>query len=361
MAQPYQVVDLFAGCGGITAGFHRTGRYRTIGAVEIDSAAATTYAENFGADIVYAGSIFDWAVTGDAALADVVVGGPPCQGFSNLGSKRLDDPRNQLWREYVRVLNDIQPRAFVIENVDRFLQSSEFALLENETRSGGLLEKYQLKSKVVNAANFGSAQIRRRAIVIGTKAGLEPIEIPVGTVPKAQWRTVRQALAGISPGIHPDARLMPSRTVEHHRGHVVPGWFQGRDLHVTRRYEDISLARFDSIPAGGNRFDLPDELKSPCWIKHTTGSGDVMGRLRWDQPSVTIRTEFFKPEKGRYLHPTENRAISHLEAARLQGFDDDFKWCGSKVQIARQSGTGVPVELAEGIARHLAESLDRQP
>ncbi len=85
-----------------------------------------------------------------------------------------------------------------------------------------------------------------------------------------------------------------------------------------------------------------------------------MGRLRWDRPSVTIRTEFFKPEKGRYLHPTEHRAITHLEAARLQGFDDTFRWCGSKVQIARQIGNAVPVELAEALGSYVAESLDER-
>jgi DNA (cytosine-5)-methyltransferase 1 len=83
-----------------------------------------------------------------------------------------------------------------------------------------------------------------------------------------------------------------------------------------------------------------------------------MGRLHWDRPSVTIRTEFFKPEKGRYLHPTEHRAITHLEAARLQGFPDTFRWCGSKLQIARQIGNAVPVELAAAIGKHVAESLD---
>jgi DNA (cytosine-5)-methyltransferase 1 len=87
---------------------------------------------------------------------------------------------------------------------------------------------------------------------------------------------------------------------------------------------------------------------------------DVMGRLRWDRPSVTIRTEFFKPEKGRYLHPSQHRALTHYEAMKLQGFGDDFKWCGSKLQIARQIGNAVPVELARAVGDHLANALDEQ-
>ena len=359
MAQTFQVVDLFAGSGGITAGFHRTKRFETVGAVELDLAAATTYAQNFGKGIVHPGSIVGWSPNDDAAFADVVVGGPPCQGFSNLGAKRLDDPRNQLWREYVRVLNEIRPKVFVIENVDRFLKSTEFAALRNETNSGGQLEKYRLRWALVNAAQYGAAQVRRRAIVIGTRIDLEPIEIPLPTVErKEDWRTVRTALAGLEESVHEENQFLPARAVTHHPGRPIPGWFNGLELHLTRNYQELSRSRFRKIPAGGNRFDLPDELKSPCWIKHTTGSGDVMGRLRWDQPSVTIRTEFFKPEKGRYLHPTEDRAITHLEAARLQGFDDEFQWCGSKTDIARQIGNAVPVELAEALARHLADGLE---
>ncbi|MFC4067012.1 DNA cytosine methyltransferase [Actinoplanes subglobosus] len=359
MAHTFQVVDLFAGCGGITDGFHRTGRYRTVGAVEIDLAAATTYAENFGSGIVHHGDIASWEISDAARKADVVVGGPPCQGFSNLGSKKLDDPRNQLWREYVRVLTEIRPRVFVIENVDRFLRSDEFRTLTQETERGGMLEDYALKFDIVNAANFGSAQMRRRAIAIGTIKDIEAIGIPEGKVPRDSWQTVFDRIGSLPSYVPESDQFLPSRTVSHHGAHV-PGAFSGLALHITREYRDTSRERFKWIPEGGNRFNLPDHLKSPCWVKHTSGSGDVMGRLRWERPSVTIRTEFFKPEKGRYLHPTEHRAITHLEAARLQGFSDEFKWCGSKVQIARQIGNAVPVELSQALAEHLASSLDKR-
>jgi DNA (cytosine-5)-methyltransferase 1 len=114
------------------------------------------------------------------------------------------------------------------------------------------------------------------------------------------------------------------------------------------------------IPEGGNRHALRGKwgevngskvpLSTDSWDKHNTGSGDVMGRMHADRPSVTIRTEFYKPEKGRYLHPTLSRPITHLEAALIQGFPEDFKWCGSKVEIGRQIGNAVPVGLARAIA-----------
>jgi DNA (cytosine-5)-methyltransferase 1 len=136
-----------------------------------------------------------------------------------------------------------------------------------------------------------------------------------------------------------------------------PGIFATTDLHLTRHYERRSLDRFAHIPPGGSRFDIPEHLLSPCWKNHKTGSGDVMGRLRWNAPSVTIRTEFHKPEKGRYLHPTEDRALTHHEAARIQGFRDDYKWIGWKTSIARQIGNAVPIPLAKAVARHLLKQF----
>jgi DNA (cytosine-5)-methyltransferase 1 len=119
------------------------------------------------------------------------------------------------------------------------------------------------------------------------------------------------------------------------------------------------MKRFHAIPEKGNRFDIPDDLLSECWTKHKTGSADVMGRLSWDKPSVTIRTEFFKPEKGRYLHPVEHRALTHLEAALIQGFPETHKWVGSKTAIARQIGNAVPIPLGRAIAAHLARAMAR--
>lgn len=355
--RPYRVVDLFAGCGGITEGFRRTGRYKAVAAVELDVAAASTYAENFGEDHIWQGSITDWLKDHPVPEADVVVGGPPCQGFSNLGAKRDDDPRNELWREYVRVLNLIKPKAFLIENVPRFLQSNEFAALEAET-DDGLLSDYVLEKKPLVAVDFGSSQVRRRGIVIGTRRDLvKPIEIPDPTVAVEDRKTVQLALLGVQRRVPADRRNLPKTKVEHF-GAAVPGAYTGHELHITRHYEPLSLERFKFIGPGENRFKLPDRLKSPCWLKHTTGAADVMGRLRWDKPSVTIRTEFFKPEKGRYLHPSEDRAITHREAALLQGFEDDFRWCGTKIEIARQIGNAVPVEFAEALGDHIAKALD---
>lgn len=353
--QKLRIIDLFAGCGGLTSGFAATERYTPVAAVEHDRAAASTYAANFGEDHVHWGKIEDW-VRGELPTADVVVGGPPCQGFSNLGKRSPLDPRNELWRHYVETLIKVEPKAFLIENVDRFSTSDQFQMLVQETQPGGSLEDYDIDARIVRATDFGAAQLRRRFIVIGTHRDLPKIEVPIGSVPRSEWKTVREALDGLSEDVDPSDRDLPSATTEHF-GRVIPGVFKSPDLHITRYYTNKSLERFGHIRVGGNRLDLPDHLKAPCWIGHDKGSLDVMGRMHWDRPSVTIRTEFFKPEKGRYLHPEQHRAITHHEAARLQGFRDEFQWCGTKLDIARQIGNAVPVELARGLATHIAEGL----
>ncbi|MET9023070.1 DNA cytosine methyltransferase [Actinopolymorpha sp. NPDC004070] len=344
------MIDLFAGCGGLTQGFTATGLFRPVAAVELDVHAAATYAQNFG-DHVHVGDIADW-VQASLPKAEVVVGGPPCQGFSALGRRNPADPRNAMWRHYVETLRRVQPALFVLENVPQFLRSSEFAQFDAETQRGGLLDRYALEPFVLNSANYGVPQSRRRAVVIGRLRELDAL----GQPPETSTATLSDAFPEWLHRRVTDTDL-PKSTVEF-RGRQIPGVFEIRDLHITRRPTDISKARFRAIPPGGNRNNLPDHLLTPCWRKHKSGSGDVMGRLVWSKPSVTIRTEFFKPEKGRYLHPDEDRPITHAEAAFIQGFPQEgFRWCGNKSSIARQIGNAVPPPLASAIASHLAQRL----
>ncbi|MFE6970943.1 DNA cytosine methyltransferase [Isoptericola sp. NPDC057653] len=490
---PITVLDLFAGCGGLTEGFHqfRPSRgedrpvFRTVGAVEWDAAAAASYEMNFGARSprlpagvtpakVYCEDIVDWIPSGLGEI-DVVVGGPPCQGFSGLNRDKVKAERNQLWQEFIRVVEHVQPKVFVIENVDRFVRSPEFADLQDRVRSGAL-KNYVLvdppgtgdeskpsraRGYLLNSADYGSPQARRRAIVIGvrTNAGLDPLRfaypaptharatasgngdaqqsldgrprlIPWANVDAVFERSARNPLTAVNL---PDRRPVVGKVV---------GTYRTTDLHITRSPEPISLARYRAIPPKGNRKDLRgtyllttasgatallrkvlefrdgqgnlavegdyevldgegagttlsvklsgqpgprdvarsgrhrsetfvvrvdrggtetdgrlEYLSTASWDSHDAGSGDVMGRLRLGDPSVTVRTEFFKPEKGRYLHPTEDRPITHFEAAKLQGFPDDFLWCGTKTEIARQIGNAVPIPLGRSIARSIYDFL----
>jgi DNA (cytosine-5)-methyltransferase 1 len=189
---------------------------------------------------------------------------------------------------------------------------------------------------------------------LGSPGGLKKTHSATPEGDLLPWRTVGDVLSDVPRVPDRDGLLLErSRKSD---GRAFAGHFAVRDMHWSRNYTELSLKRFAVIPAGGNRRDLEPypELMAPCWVKHKTGSGDVMGRLRWDRPSVTIRTEFFKPEKGRYIHPEENRAITHYEAALLQGFGPNHRFHGSRTEIARQIGNAVPIPLGAAIGRLLA-------
>ncbi|MFD3520569.1 DNA cytosine methyltransferase [Streptomyces sp. NPDC058653] len=394
-----KVVDLFSGAGGFSAGFRAyepagpgSSPFESVAAVEFDEAAAATYAENFGSAHVANIDISNWDASSYAGCVDVIMGGPPCQGFSalnrdNLAKKppKADDPRNLLWREYMRAVTTIKPKIFVLENVDRFFRSQEFADLRASTKDGGDLENYTLSHKILNAADYGVPQARRRAIVIATRKDLgAALEHPAPThardVSAVQptldgstiengsiqpWLAVGDAVFSLTQETTSRINL-PERT-DKPLGVVLPGPYKTTELHIGRNPTPLSLARYRAISSGGNRHDLRGQfatvlgkrtyLSTESWDKHNSGSGDVMGRMHKDRPSVTIRTEFYKPEKGRYLHPVADRPITHYEAALIQGFPADFKWFGSKVQIARQIGNAVPVGLGRALAQAIHERL----
>ncbi len=332
------MIDLFSGAGGMTLGFTRAG-FRSIAAVEHIEAFAATYAANFGAHVL-ATPIEEAVARLKGVKADVVVGGPPCQGFSNLTGNRADDFRRALWRYYMDVVESSECSLFVMENVPNLLKSPEGEEVIKTARDLG----FWVDAKVLTASKFGVPQNRKRTFIVGSKLGM--IDLPEGNGRKT---TVRQAFDGIP--------LAP--TVREFRPTDSPTTTS--NLHIGRNPTATSLARYALIPPGGNRFDLQrlaPELTPGCWIRKTSGGTDLFGRLEWDEPArCTIRTEFYKPEKGRYLHPSENRPITHWEAARLQSFPDDFLWCGTKIQIAIQIGNAVPPKLAEAVARGVAEHL----
>lgn len=322
------MIDLFAGAGGMTLGFCQSG-FDPIFAVELDPWAARTYKANFGAHVL------DQPIEKVEGFprADVVIGGPPCQGFSPLGRDRDDRSRaklNRLWRHFVRAVEDVRPAVFVVENVPEFLKSDQFASFLRVCKRR--LGEYEVEWRVLNAADFGVPQRRRRGFVIGSRVGTpqwpQPTHGPESP-DAAPFITVRDAISDL-----------PRRPTD-------------EDLHWGRNPRPASIERYRAVPEGGNRFDLAEnrpDLLPDCWRRKKTGTTDVFGRLWWDRPALTIRTEFYKPEKGRFLHPKEHRPITHREAARLQTFPDDFRFEGSKIEIARQIGNAVPPQLARVLA-----------
>lgn len=329
------LIDLFCGAGGMTLGFVKAG-FTSVYANDHDKHAIDTYRANFGDHA----SCDDIRNVTKFPAAEVVIGGPPCQGFSRLGKQATRErTENLLWKEYVRCVKDVRPKVFVIENVPEFFKDPAWPGVRSAAERLG----YKVVGKVLNAADYGVPQRRQRAIIIGSRIG-EP-ELPPQThrAPGQMfppglpaWRTVRDAIG--------DLPLQPTDENRHDR----------------RNVGEISLARYRHIPPGGNRKNLPPELQPDCWkYKDPRGGGstDLMGRLTWDAPSLTIRTQFLKPEKGCYLHPQDHRSLTVREGARLQTFPDDFAFVGSNFQAAKQIGNAVPVGLAYQIARWVRQHI----
>lgn len=349
----FRLIDLFAGAGGMTLGFTDRrfgGDFKSVCAVDNDAAATRTYTQNFG-DHAFCGDIEEWVrEPANVPEADVVIGGPPCQGFSLLNKRRDGDIRRALWQPFMDVVQLSGARAFVIENVAELRASLEHDLICERAEELG----FSTISQVLQAADYGVPQTRKRTVILGWRSeeavpSFPPL--PTHSAPERssnlpRWRTVRDAI---------DSLPMPQGTEI--RAVVPP-----LDLHFGRSPTAKSMSRYKAVPPGGNRFDLQrnaPEITPDCWIRKTSGGTDLFGRLWWDRPSVTIRTEFFKPEKGRYLHPDQHRPISHREAARLMGFPDDFTFAGSKTEIAKQIGNAVPPPLGGAIAQVVAELLER--
>ena len=345
----------------MTLGFSSAFRqpFETVWANDFNSYAVRTYNLNFG-DHCIVGDICELLETSEIKIpsADVVIGGPPCQGFSLLNKKRRGDRRRKLWLPYLEVVERSGAQVFVMENVPQLLDSPEYAEIEEAARDLG----FNMKACKLVAADYGVPQTRTRAFVLASR-----IADPGDFFPPPRshyncknghvlgfdefaseskpWRTVRDAIGDLPPPVGTSLRT----------GEDPPA-----NLHFGRSPTQKSVERYRAIPEPGmNRVDLQQrrlDLTPRCWINKKGGT-DLFGRLWWDRPAFTIRTEFFKPEKGRYLHPEQHRPITHREAARFQSFPDDFAFAGTKIEIAKQIGNAVPPRLAAAVAQSVVAML----
>jgi DNA (cytosine-5)-methyltransferase 1 len=333
-------IDLFSGCGGLTQGLRKAG-FHVLGAVENDEKAAATYKLNHPKTHVW---INDIRVVKMRSVSrrlglrkgdlDLLAGCPPCQGFSAMrtlnGNRTVRDKRNDLISEFLRFAEALRPRAIMMENVPGLASNRRFRQLQRRLREMGYQGEYQ----ILNAARFGVPQRRRRLIYL---AGLD-MRLSFAK-PTTDSKSVRDAI-GFLPGAGRSGDAV----------HDIP----------ERRSEKVQeLIR--NIPRnGGGRTDLPDRQQLKCH-KLCDGFKDVYGRMEWDQIAPTITTGFFNPSKGRFLHPTKNRAITVREAALLQGFPRSYKFDADhgKVALALMIGNALPPPFIAAHARQISKSLLR--
>lgn len=348
-AGPPVAIDCFAGAGGLALGLRDAG-FSVRAAFDASPFAVATYQHNLGPHIVEARaedlcgldllrlSGYDgW----DCAL---VAGGPPCQGFSVQRRGEDEDERNTLILDFLRLVRDIGPQMFLMENVSAIRGKRGDALLERffeDARRAG----YHVSVAVLDAADYGVAQHRRRAFVVGERDDCPPAFVfPEPTHREGTWRTVRHAIGDL-----PSPMAAPEEAAQYPN-------------HEADQISDINRLRISFVPPGGGREHIPEHLRLPCHRVSVEKAGhrNVYGRLHWDHPAGTITTKCNSFTRGKFAHPAEDRNITMREAARLQGFPDDFVFLGGRVPVAHQIGNAVPPPLALALGNAILETLRRR-
>lgn len=322
---PLQLISLFSGAGIMDTGFIEEGFDVTF-ALEMDEEAVQTYRHNLGDHIRHA----DITKTDKEVFrkigAPVVIGGPPCQGFSNSNrhTNFLDNPNNLLLKEFIASIKANEScQVFVIENVPQILTAGGGRFRDEIYRE---LSEFEISSGVLSSVQFGEAQDRKRAFFIGSKIGR--IDLPKPTHAPGDFTSVRQAFKGLNDNT-------PNQT----------------DISRPRASTE---ERMRHVPQGENWRALPEHLKTAGMHTGKTHSS-IYRRLKWDAPAITITN----PRKSNIIHPTENRILSVRECARLFGIADDFLFKGSLSSMQQQICNSVPVKLTRAIAREVKNAIQR--
>jgi DNA (cytosine-5)-methyltransferase 1 len=347
--------DLFAGAGGFSLAARRAGLEVRL-AVEHARHAVATYKNNLckaeASPLVHAGDIrvMDPKAARENAFGenepcDLLLGGPPCQGFSThrLNGSGIADERNDLIHVYFKFVRAFAPSVFLMENVPGMLWDRHASTL-NRFYLEGALAGYDVQEPVViDARDFGVAQRRKRVFILGLKRGLDLGDLAWPPKPTH----------GSPARCAKDPTLRPWRNC----AHVFAPAREGDINNVHMKHGRALLEAFQKTPLnGGSRFDSGRLLA--CHAAHD-GHKDVYGRIDPSQPAPTMTTACINPSKGRFVHPTRHHGITAREAARIQTFPDDFVFSGGLMAAGVQIGNAVPVDLGEHLIRHLEPLLWR--
>lgn len=323
MKTKLKYIDLFSGAGGFSLGFDNKG-FQNVFSVDIEPSFCETYKHNFSNHQLIEKDICDLSDSEIKYLKafdeiDVVIGGPPCQGFSiagNIGRKFVDDPRNRLFKEFVRVVKVIKPKFFVMENVARLYTHNK-----GETRNEIIkdFEKlgYNVDCKILNSADYGVPQVRKRVIFIGTSTN-QKIEFPPKEV--STYISVKEALSKYPKLESGEESSVPN--------------------HIAMSHSEQMLNKMSYVSDGGDRNEIP--------VKIRPTSGDVRKYIKYasNKPSVCVTGDMRK-----IFHYEQNRALTVRELAKLQSFPDNFIFKGNRISQQQQVGNSVPPKMAEAIAK----------
>lgn len=328
----YNYIDLFCGSGGFSLGFEQAG-FMNIFSVEFDPEICNTYRHNFPnhklleCDIQQLSNEEVMKIVGNKKV-DVIIGGPPCQGFSmagNIGRKFIDDPRNNLFKEFVRIVKVVRPKCFVMENVARLYTRKKGETREEILKCFRELG-YVVEAKIVLASEYGVPQNRSRVLFIGKRTGnfMELIHFPKKV--KGKKLTIKDAIDKFPP-------------LESGQSSSIPN-------HEAMVHSPQMLEKMKFVKDGGSRYDIPEDIRPQ--------KGDIRKYIRYDstKPSICITGDMRK-----VFHYSQNRALTVRELAAIQTYPDDFVFLGSKSTQQQMVGNSVPPVLAKAIAESIKEML----
>lgn len=341
----YHILDLFCGCGGMSLGFERAG-YDVLLGIDVWKDALATYAYNHKKSMTLCADLASLnPVNVDEKIGgkhiDVIIGGPPCQGFSVAGKRIVDDERNQLYKAFVRMVAHFKPKAFVLENVPNILSIGggivKDAIVEDFEKLG-----YRVVNKVLMASDYGVPQNRRRAIFVGLLDGKTfEYPTPYTDAPVTSW----EALSDLPEGSLNDASPYPVSPLSLYQT-MMREKSDGIYNHEITIHNEKTIKIISMVPDGGNYKDLPKDLQDIRKV-HIAWT-----RLNSKKPSFTIDTGH-----RHHFHYKYNRIPTARESARIQSFPDDFRFLCSRTSQLKQIGNAVPPLMAQAIANELKKYL----
>ena len=365
----FKVVDLFSGVGGLSHGISSLNDFEVIAANEILKPMAQAYRLNHPMIEMFEGDIKEF---GKKALksrlgtvvpqTDIVVGGPPCQAYSTVGKRLLDDPRGSLFQEYFRILQELKPKAFIFENVKGLISMNSGELIHTIVELFETLG-YKIQFQLLNAANYGVPQLRERVIIVGTRSDIKfefPKESHRDPESKATlfnskllpWRTLGDAIGDL-PQIESgeesfeyasDAQNDFQRLMRRNAPNTLTD-------HNAPNHNPQLIALMNALPEGGTPKDLPQHLRP------TSGFPNTYSRLWWHRPSTTVTRNLGTPSSSRCIHPYCARGLTTREGARIQSFPDNYQFFGSRSDKNLQIGNAVPPLLSQALAKQLIKAF----
>ena len=372
MKKKLKIIDLFCGVGGLSYGFAHNDDFEIVAANEILPNMAKAYSLNHSAVKVYVDDIKDFAaekIESDLNVKvneiDIIVGGPPCQAYSTVGKRLIDDPRGKLFQEYYRVLKEFNPKLFLFENVKGLLSMQGGELLKTII---SLFESlgYKVQCKLLNAADFGAPQIRERVIIIGSKlkndfrypkvTHYNPEEtLDLFKKDLKPYLTLEEAINDL-PFIKSGEESFEYASEPQNEFQVIMRANAPEKLmdHNSPKNNAKLVKMMELLPDGGTPEDLPKELRP------TSGFKNTYCRLWWNRPSTTITRNLSTPSSSRCIHPKAPRPLTTREGARIQCFPDSHQFYGSRSDRNLQIGNAMPTFLSNAMAGAILSNFKQE-